>query len=120
MSGDSKMKISKLYAIFHIDDVYTAQGEKFRKSPAEFMLQLKEQPVDLTARSIVGEGVQGAVLPSATQLSLPMMNPGMVGPVLQVGGSLHHIPCCQLPVTFDQGVAKRCRLSLADQYSAQV
>jgi hypothetical protein len=81
------MKISKLYAIFHIDDVYTAQGEKFRKSPAEFMLQLKEQPVDLTARSIVGEGVQGAVLPSATQLSLPMMNPGMVGPVLQVGGS---------------------------------
>jgi hypothetical protein len=93
------MKISRLYAIFHIDDVYTAQGEKFRKSPAEFMLQLKEQPVDLTARSIVGEGVQGAVLPSATQLSLPMMNPGMVGPVLQVrgAGGLHHIPCCQFP-----------------------
>jgi hypothetical protein len=113
------MKISRLYAIFHIDDVYTAQGEKFRKSPAEFMLQLKEQPVDLTARSIVGEGVQGAVLPSATQLSLPMMNPGMVGPVLQVS-RFTPFPVASYSKRLTRGLqtTKRCRLSLAAQYSA--
>jgi hypothetical protein len=83
MSGDPKMKITKLYAIFHIEDVYTLQGDKFRKSPSEFMLQLKEQPVDLTARSIVGEGVRQGVLLAATQLNLSLMNPNMAGPVLQ-------------------------------------
>ena len=83
MSGDPKLKITKLFAIFHIEDVYTLQGDRFRRSPSEFMLQLKDQPVDLMARSIVGEGVRAGVLLAASQLNLSLMNPIMAGPVLQ-------------------------------------
>ncbi len=83
MSGDNKLKIIKMFAIFHIDDVYTSSGEKFRRSPTEFMLQLHNQEVDLTARSIVGEGAFEGVFTAASQLNLSIMNPNVACPVLQ-------------------------------------
>ena len=83
LSGDSKLKIMKMFVIFHIDDVFTSSGEKFRKSPNEFMLQLHNQDVDLTARSIVGEGAYEGVFTAASQLNLSIMNPNVACPVLQ-------------------------------------
>ena len=83
MTNDPKLKITKMFAIFHIDDVYTAAGEKFRRSPAEFMLQLHSHDVDLSARSIVGEGAYEGVFTAASQLNLSLMNPNVACPVLQ-------------------------------------
>ena len=83
MSYDTRLKITKMFAIFHVEDVYTPSGDKFRKSPSEFMLQLHNLEVDLTARSIVGEGANEGVLTSASQLNLSIMNPNVACPVLQ-------------------------------------
>ena len=83
LSDDKKLQINKMFAIFHIEDVYTSSGERFRKSPNEFMLQLHNLDVDLTARSIVGEGAYEGVFASASQLNLSIMNPNVACPVLQ-------------------------------------
>ena len=58
MSGDLKLGVTKMFAIFHIEDVFCMAGERYRTNPDHSVAQLLAGHVDLTARSIVSEGGQ--------------------------------------------------------------
>lgn len=53
MSGELKLGVTKMFAIFHIEDVYSVTGGKYRLGPDQTIFCLAKQYVDLTARCIV-------------------------------------------------------------------
>ena len=57
MSGELRLGVTKIFAIFHIEDVYTITGDKYRVGPDQTIFSLAKQPVDLTARCIVRKAV---------------------------------------------------------------
>lgn len=86
MSGDLKLGVTKMFAVFHIEDVFCMAGGKYRTSPDHCVAQLLPGYVDLTARSIVSEGGQtmAAVFhTAASQLLLSQMISNVACPVLQ-------------------------------------
>ena len=86
MSGDLKLGVSKMFAIFHIEDVFSASGIPFKKSPNDTMVSLRGSWVDLTARSIVSDAscsVAGVFHTAASQLLLSQMYEHVACPTLQ-------------------------------------
>jgi len=86
MSGDLKLGVTKMFAIFHIEDVYSMSGGKYRSTPEHCVAQLLPGYVDLTARSIASEGGQtmAAVFhTAASQILLSQMISNVACPVLQ-------------------------------------
>jgi len=86
MSGDLKLGVNKMFAIFHLEDVFGVSGVKYRTSPDHSVAQLLPGYVDLTARSIVSEGGQtmaGVFHTAASQLLLSQMITNVACPVLQ-------------------------------------
>ena len=53
MSGELRLGVRKMFAIFHIEDVYSVTGDRYRRGPDQTIFSLAKQPVDLTARCIV-------------------------------------------------------------------
>ena len=53
MSGDLRLGVTKMFAVFHIEDVYSVTGEKYKVGPDQTIFSLLRTPVDLTARCIV-------------------------------------------------------------------
>ena len=53
MSGELKLGVTKMFAIFHIEDVYSVTGDRYRVGPDQTIFSLAKQLVDLTARCIV-------------------------------------------------------------------
>ena len=62
LSGDLALGVSKIHAIFHIDDVFNTSGEKFRANPDTNALTLVGAFVDLTARCLINESLSVASL----------------------------------------------------------
>ena len=57
MSGELELGVTKIYCIFHLDDVYSVTGDKYRTGPdTNTLAPLLNTPVDLTARYIVSDG----------------------------------------------------------------
>ena len=86
MSGDLKLGVTKMFAIFHIEDVFSMTGGRYRTNPDHSVAQLLAGYVDLTARSIVSEGGQtmAAVFhTAASQLLLSQTISNVACPVLQ-------------------------------------
>eukprot|EP00092_Neocalanus_flemingeri_P001498 GFUD01001599.1.p1 GENE.GFUD01001599.1~~GFUD01001599.1.p1 ORF type:complete len:972 (-),score=277.02 GFUD01001599.1:75-2990(-) len=86
MSGDLKLGVTKMFAIFHLEDVWGISGGKYRTSPEHCVAQLLPGYVDLTARSIVSEGGQtmaGVFQTAASQILLSQMISNVACPVLQ-------------------------------------
>ena len=61
MSGELKLGVTKMYAIFHIEDVYSVTGDKYRVGPDQTIFSLAKQLVDLTARCIVRNEINMAI-----------------------------------------------------------
>merc|ERR1711962_739221 len=76
MSGDLKLGVTKIFAIFHVDDVFTNVGTRFRQTPNDSVLHLRGSCVDLTARSIVSDAscsMAGVFHTAASQILLSQM-----------------------------------------------
>ena len=58
MSGNLGLAVTKMFCIFHLDDVYGVAGDKYRTGPDTSIAALLQCPVDLSARCIVSEGGQ--------------------------------------------------------------
>ena len=96
MSGDLGLGVTKIFAIFHIEDVFCFTGELFRtgalprgdvgSSGSALLASLKGKNVDLTARSIVSDAscsFAGLFQIAASQILLSQMYEHVSCPILQ-------------------------------------
>ena len=67
MSGELKLGVTKMFAIFHIEDVYSVTGDRYKTGPDQTIFSLSQQPVDLTARCIVRNDANIAKLLTKTK-----------------------------------------------------
>ena len=57
MTDDRELEVTKIYCIFHLDDVFSVMGDKYRTGPdTNSIAPLLNTSVDLTARYIVPDG----------------------------------------------------------------
>ena len=97
MSGDLGLGVTKIFAMFHIEDVYCFTGELFRSGTfprgdigssggSALLSSLKGKSVDLTARSIVSDAscsFAGLFQIAASQILLSQMYEHVSCPILQ-------------------------------------
>ena len=86
MSGDLKLGVTKMFALFHIEDVFSAAGCSYRRGPNDSVAMLRGSYVDLTARSIVSDALcsmAGVFHKAATQILLSQMYEHVCCPILQ-------------------------------------
>jgi hypothetical protein len=86
MSGDLKLKVTKMFAMFHIEDVFSATGEPYRCGPTDTMAHLQGCCVDLTARSVASDASTtraGLFQIATSQLLLSQLYEHVCCPVLQ-------------------------------------
>jgi len=84
MSGAAGLNVRRMFAIFHVEDVYNISGDPFRSPGFSPLGDLLNYPVDLTARSIVDEVSGPGVLNTiAKQIILPAQFAHVACPVLQ-------------------------------------
>merc|ERR1719447_2388861 len=97
MSGDLRLGVTKIFAIFHIEDVYCFTGELFRcgslprgdttsAGGSAMLSSLREKSVDLIARSIVSDANcsrAGLFQIAASQILLSQMYDHVSCPILQ-------------------------------------
>ena len=86
LSGALGLGVTKMFAIFHVDDVYSASGEPYRRGPADTATALRGAAVDLRARSIVSDAatsLSGLFHTAASQILLSQMYEHVCCPVLQ-------------------------------------
>ena len=60
LSGDLHLGVTKLFAIFHLEDVYTETGERMKNNTGnlESVQNMLHTPVDLSMRCLVPDGGQ--------------------------------------------------------------